>query len=232
MSLGLELGKHIAVDAVIKTKECPEGEEVSRKYTPTSWIFDEGKFELLIKVYYKDTDSRFPDGGLMSQYLANLPIGSSIKIRGPLGKFTYYGDGLVNILGKEKTYKHIGMIAGGTGITPIYQLLQAADKTKDGIDFSLISANKTIKDILLLEEIDAFYRRQNFNFKFYLSVDKEWPEDWKGGRGFMVQEMLEANLPKASDETLIVTCGPPIMCEHVRKLLMNLGHQKENIFDF
>ncbi len=65
----------------------------------------------------------------MSQYLNSLLLGDSIKVRGPFGKLTYFGDGAVKILTKfkpltyhEKVYKKIGMIAGGTGITPFYQV--------------------------------------------------------------------------------------------------------------
>lgn len=65
----------------------------------------------------------------MSQCLNSLMIGDSIKVRGPFGKLTYFGDGSVRILTKfkpltyhEKVYKKIGMIAGGTGITPFYQV--------------------------------------------------------------------------------------------------------------
>lgn len=107
-----------------------EPEEVSRKYTPVSTIFEKGKFELLIKVYFKDTHPKFPLGGKMSQYLNDLQIGESIKIRAPFGKLTYLGDGSFKILTKlkpltykEKVYKKIGMIAGGTGITPFYQVI-------------------------------------------------------------------------------------------------------------
>ena len=83
---------------MIPTKENPEGESISRKYTPVSHIFDEGKFNLLIKVYFKDVHPQFPDGGKMSQYLNDLPLERSIKVRGPFGKLNYLGNGNFKIL--------------------------------------------------------------------------------------------------------------------------------------
>jgi NAD(P)H-flavin reductase len=83
---------------LIKTKENPDGERVSRKYTPVSWIFEEGKFKLLIKVYFKDVLPQFPEGGKMSQYLNDLTLGDSIIVRGPFGKITYHGNGKLKIL--------------------------------------------------------------------------------------------------------------------------------------
>jgi len=89
----------------------------------------EGKFQMLMKVYFKDIHPQFPEGGKMSQYLNEIPIGDCIKIRGPFGKLSYFGDGNFKILTKfkpitykEKRYKFVGMLGGGTGITPLYQV--------------------------------------------------------------------------------------------------------------
>ena len=87
----------ILFSALIKTKENPDGEIVSRKYTPISWMFDQGKFELMIKVYYKGIHPNFPEGGKMSQYLASMDLERTINIRGPFGRLTYFGDGIVKI---------------------------------------------------------------------------------------------------------------------------------------
>ncbi len=83
---------------MVKTNENPEGENVSRKYTPISTIFDHGQFKLLVKVYFKDVHPQFPEGGKMSQYLNDIPLDSYINVRGPFGKLTYLGDGNFKIL--------------------------------------------------------------------------------------------------------------------------------------
>jgi cytochrome-b5 reductase len=66
----------------------------------------------------------------MSQYLNDLPFEESISIRGPFGKLNYLGDGYFKILTKfkpltyrENVFKKVGMLAGGTGITPFYQVI-------------------------------------------------------------------------------------------------------------
>jgi len=186
-----------------------------------------------VKIYHKNTHPNWPEGGKMSQYLAELELNSSITIRGPFGLLSYFGDGIFKILKKDKIYKNIGMIAGGTGITPIYQILQAAHKNKDISSFFLIFANRTTDDILLKNELEDFVKSQNFAFKLYFTVDRDWPEDWNGGKGFITQEMLEVNLPAPSQDTLIVTCGPPVMTKnHLLPILLKIGHKNENVFDF
>lgn len=68
-------------------------EEIIRKYTPISPLKSRGFFKILIKIYYKNTDDNYPEGGLLTQWLDNQEIGSFINFRGPLGRFNYFGDG-------------------------------------------------------------------------------------------------------------------------------------------
>ena len=43
----------------------------------------------------------------------------------------------------KKTFKTIAMLAGGTGIAPMFQLLQAAHMNQDTTNFILLYSNKT-----------------------------------------------------------------------------------------
>ena len=52
----------------------------------------------------------------MTQSLDALAIGDRVLFKGPRGRFQYGGAG---------AYKHIGMLAGGTGVAPMFQLVQA-----------------------------------------------------------------------------------------------------------
>ena len=69
--LGLPIGKHVIFSAMIKTKEEPKGELVDRKYTPISMVTQKGYVDFLIKVY-SPLPPRFPEGGIMSQYVDTL----------------------------------------------------------------------------------------------------------------------------------------------------------------
>lgn len=62
--------------------------------------------------------------------METLKEGDSINITGPTGRLVYKGEGKVTITNfgespKTKTYKKMFLIGGGTGITPLYQLVQA-----------------------------------------------------------------------------------------------------------
>ncbi|XP_065830977.1 NADH-cytochrome b5 reductase 1-like [Oscarella lobularis] len=153
MILGLPIGKHMYLSARIKD------DLVIRPYTPVTSDDEIGYFDLVIKVYFANVHPRFPDGSKMTQHLESLEIGDAIDVRGPSGHLTYLGKGKMHIKeGKKEESRqctHIGMIAGGSGITPILQIVQAILKDPyDRTEMSLIFANQTEDDILLRPELE------------------------------------------------------------------------------
>ncbi|KAG7274826.1 hypothetical protein CRUP_038799 [Coryphaenoides rupestris] len=207
--LGLPIGQHVYLSAKVN------GKLVVRAYTPVSSDQHEGYVDLVVKVYYKNSHPSFPEGGKMSQYLDNMAIGDTIDFRGPNGLLVYKGDGQFSIRPdkksepKVKTFKHVAMIAGGTGITPMLQLIRSI--TADPMDnttCSLIFANQTEKDILLREELEEV----KSNHPDKLELD---------------------HFPPASADVLVVLCGPPPMIQYAcLPNLEKLGYKTDNIFAY
>lgn len=228
-SLGLPVGKHIYLSARIN------GELVVRPYTPVSSERDIGFFDLVVKVYKKGVNPRFPDGGKLSQYMDSLEINDSIDVRGPGGLIVYEGDCHYAIKPDKPSppqmffYRRIGMIAGGTGITPMLQLVREMfHNPNDKSHISLIFGNQTPDDILLRGEIDDLSLEQPNRFKVWYTVDRDAPEDWKYGTGFISEDMMKEHLPPPGDDVLIVMCGPPPMTSSCKANLEKIGHK--NIF--
>ncbi len=174
----------------------------------------------------------------MSQYLNEIALQDTIKVRGPFGKLTYLGEGNFKFQTKikplefaERKYTKVGMLAGGTGITPIYQILQAANRNKDITEFTLVFGNKTSEDILLRKELSEMAESGNFKFTLHFLIDKDESE-WKGLTGYVTKDLAKSYLPAASSDTLILMCGPPIMCEKAKDIFKELSHSEENIFKF
>jgi len=206
--LGLPVGKHIFLSACIDDKLC------MRAYTPTSTIDEVGYFELLVKIYFKGVKPRFPNGGLMSQYLESLPLGSSLDIKGPLGHIEYMGRGAFSVHGKQKFATKLAMFAGGTGITPIYQVMQAILKDpEDDTKMYVVYANHTEDDILLRDELDAWALKYEDRVKVWYVVGKSIREGWKYSEGFINEDIMRAHVPEASEDTLALACGPPPMIQ-------------------
>lgn len=231
--LGLPIGQHIYLSARI------DGNLVVRPYTPVSSDDDKGFVDLVVKIYYKNVHPKFPEGGKMSQYLESLRIGDTIDFRGPNGLLVYKGKGSFAIKADKKsppvmtTAKHVGMIAGGTGITPMLQIISAIMKDpKDETVCYLLFANQTEKDILLRPELEEVLVNNPTRFKRWYTLDRA-PEGWAFSQGFISEEMVKNHLPPPGDDTLILMCGPPPMIQFAcNPNLDKVGHAEDRRFTF
>ncbi|ROW17545.1 hypothetical protein VPNG_00711 [Cytospora leucostoma] len=205
--LGLPIGQHISIGAVL---DQPDGshKEIVRSYTPVSGDEQAGHFDLLIKSY--------PTGNI-SKHFATLVLGQTIRVRGPKGAFTY----------TPNMVRHFGMIAGGTGITPMLQVVKAiirGRKAGDRTQVDLIFANVTKQDILLKEDLDALVAEDS-GFRVHYVLDRP-PEGWTGGVGYVTADMITQWLPKPADDVKILLCGPPPMVSGLKKTTEALGFKK------
>ncbi|CAK4521603.1 unnamed protein product [Aphanomyces euteiches] len=232
--LGLPVGQHISLRY---TDE--EGKLVMRSYTPVSSDDAVGYIDLVVKIYFKDVHPKFPEGGKMSQYLEAMKIGDSIEVSGPKGKLTYKGLGVCHIKHRIKDTtidvrkaKTIGMIAGGTGITPMLQVIRYALKNpKETTQFSILFANQTEQDILCREELEQMAKDYP-NVKVWYTVDRP-TESWKYSSGFVTKEMIQEHLFPAGDDVQIFLCGPPPMLKFaVLPALEELGFTPDMHFSF
>ncbi|XP_059641284.1 NADH--cytochrome b5 reductase 1-like isoform X4 [Cornus florida] len=124
--LGLPIGQHMSC----RGKDS-QGEQVIKPYTPTTLDSDVGYFELVIKMYPQ---------GRMSHHFREMREGDYLAVKGPKGKFKY----------QPGQVRAFGMLAGGTGITPMFQVTRAIlENPNDKTNIHLIYANVTNEDILL-----------------------------------------------------------------------------------
>ncbi|CAF2332768.1 unnamed protein product [Rotaria sp. Silwood2] len=207
--LGLPIGQHIYLTAHIN------GELVKRPYTPTTSDDNQGYFDLVIKVY---------SHGKMTQYLDKFSIGQTIEVSGPSGNLIYKDNGLFDIRPRKpdpfvtRRIHRLGLIAGGTGITPMYQILNEILKEQTSIvpggrvdiKIWLLFANQTEQDILLRDELELLAASNSDRFKIWYTIDRE-SEEWKYSKGFINEDMLREHMPPPGDDVLICICGPPPM---------------------
>ncbi|GFR58268.1 NADH-cytochrome b5 reductase [Elysia marginata] len=167
-----------------------------------------------LPVYFKNVHPKFPEGGKMSQYLENMDIGDYIDVRGPNGLLQYTGKGSFSIRPDKKaepevkTAKKVGMIAGGTGITPMLQMARQVFKDpEDNTEVWLLFANQVSTNTSI----------------FY----------WKYSSGFVSDEMIRGHMPPPASDTLILMCGPPPMINLACiPNLEKLGYKPENRFAY
>lgn len=205
----------------------PEGEKepVVRPYTPVSTNAMVGHFQLVVKVY---------DLGKMSQHLNALPLGSDVDFK--------HID-----LNVKRPYpfgrKHLTMLAGGTGITPMIQALHAILGNKDdGTQVSLIFGNKTPDDILCKDLLERWVATSDGRLRVTHVLSRTGQSDnWKGSKGYISRELIEKHSAPPSADLLIMVCGPPPMynalCgprdqKELTGLLLEMGYNSARVVKF
>ncbi|KAL1525601.1 hypothetical protein AB1Y20_020455 [Prymnesium parvum] len=224
---GMEVASCLVTRAFIgKLKEDGTRGVVVRPYTPSHTTV--GYLELVIKEY--------PEGK-MSKHIASLKVGDTLEFKGPIPKFSYI----------TNAFSHVGMVAGGSGITPMLQVAERIldNPHDDTQEVSLVFANVTEDDILLRDKIDEMRAAHPDQFKVTYVLDSP-PPGWDGPSGLLSPEILRESLPPPGIVTKILVCGPPGMvaavcgpkannekdqgevCGHLR----TLGFTSEHVFKF
>ena len=143
------------------------------------------------------------------------------------------------------------MIAGGSGITPMLQIIQAVSRGRpqnggnDRTEIDLIFANVNLDDILLKSTLDKL-AQQDSGFRVHYVLNNP-PENWDGGVGFVTADFIKVsvgflssldrrrkssnifhqqNLPAPAKDIKILICGPPPMVGAMKKATESLGYDK------
>jgi len=188
-SLGLSIASCILTRATI------DGKDVIRPYTPVSQEHETGHFDLMIKTYPK---------GVMSKHMASLKVGDSLDVKGPFSKIPV----------TTNFKKKIGLIAGGTGITPMLQVIEhILNDPKDTTEITLLYANVTEDDILLKDRINGLAKKHK-RFKVQYVVDN--PGRLSGFlKGRVSGAMISRHMPPPGPDNLVMVCGPPPMMDAI-----------------
>ena len=189
-----------------------------RPYTPISTNALTGSFELLVKAY--------PNGAL-SQRLATMEIEEKMPFK--------------HIKFNVKTQypfaaKKVGMLAGGTGITPMLQALHAILGTSDDeTEVSLVYGSKTSEGILAKDTLHDWEAEEPWRFKVTHVLSDE------GKREFIGEDHIRRHLPSPEDDCVLFVCGPDLMYNalcgprgdpEVTGLLKKLGYSKSQVYKF
>lgn len=160
-------------------------------------------------------------------------------MRGPKGSLDYKGQGKFDIIKPRKPLDSrkatsFGMIAGGTGLTPMLQVISAVlrDEHDSTTTMHLLLANQTEGDILCREQLEKL--EKDFPTRFFVNYTLDRPpKGWKGHSGFITKEMIDDCLPTAAEGVQVLMCGPPPMIKFA--CLPNLekcGFKQNQLYTF
>lgn len=184
---------------------------------------------------------RYGDSALMGSKLHGLKAGDSVDVKGPNQQWS---------LPEKGTCKHYGMVAGGTGITPIIQAAEGILQEDSSATITLVTLNKSSKDVLLRKELKFLEIKYCGRLTVVHCVDAK-----TGGKDDVATDeeasasapLLKALLPapSAAGGVKVLVCGPKDMTAalagpktpdfkqgEVGGVLKDLGYKTEQVWKF
>lgn len=205
--LNYKAGQYAVVD--LGTREDPEGPV--RSFTIASSPTEEEY--ILISTRIRDTPFK--------RKLANLDIGSLVKITAPLGKF---------VLPEDDNSRPVVFLSGGIGVTPFRSMVKYATDKQSPIKIMMFDSNRNEEDILYKEVFNNCVSA-NKNLEIVHTITGEVQEvsasssstvnyDWKRERGYINKVMLTKYMTTDElDNSIFYICGPPGMLKAMQTLL-------------
>ena len=154
--------------------------------------------------------------GEVTSAIHELAEGDQVGVRAPLGNWFPY---------EQMKGKKILFIGGGIGLAPLRTLiLFMIDNRADYGDITIIYGARTPNDLCYKEELKEWEARSDLNS--ILTVDAEFP-GWDKQVG-LVPNVLKEVAP-SPENTVAITCGPPIMIKFTLQALSELKFKDEQI---
>lgn len=199
--LDFKAGQYAAMD--LGTKEDPEGPV--RSFTIASSPTEE-EF-ILFSTRIRDTPFK--------NKLANLGLGTPIKITAPVGNF---------VLPENNDSRSVVFLSGGIGVTPFRSMIKYATDKQLSARIAMFDSNRNEQNILYRQDFDECVSNNN-RLKIIYTITGEGQEEivrdgWQGESGLINKEMLTKHM--SSDElssAIFYVCGPPGMLKAMQKLL-------------
>lgn len=155
--------------------------------------------------------------GRVTVALHELEVGDKIGVRGP------YGNGFPI---EDWEGKNLVFVGGGIGQAPLRSAIRYVLSNRENYDrIDIFYGAPSTEELVFKEELFQLEDREDLNV--YLSID----EDEKGWTSFVgfVPDNVERVEP-SSENSIAVTCGPPIMIKFVVENLQELEFENTQIF--
>jgi ring-1,2-phenylacetyl-CoA epoxidase subunit PaaE len=190
------------------------GDDARRSYSICS-AAGSGRLRVAVK--------RLP-GGIFSAFaLEQLRAGDMVEVVTPIGHFNTPLDP-----SRATSY---AMIAAGSGIAPILSNLSTILAVEPRSVATLIYGNRTVKDIMFLEELEDLKNRYPERFALYhvLSREEQEVQLFNGHIDGERMNMFLDQLVPAEEVDQWFLCGPREMIESARAVLLERGVDAEQV---
>ena len=238
-----DIGQHLILRLSVSNQSDKQTEmksgSITRQYTVLSSPRTQGHFDIMIKLY---------NAGQASQIIQKWKVGDVAEFRGPFGEFkkkfmTAFDDEQFKI----DSYRTIVMLAAGTGIAPMIQVIKyVLDDEKSDTRIHLLYSCQTDSDILLKSKIKQFAEYWNFKVTYFITRAEENSKSEVLKPQFHYASVINERLSKVflkryfnskdinaeSSNSLFLICGTKCFEIDMLNHLKEIGVLKSSIFKF
>src|SRR5882724_3527375 len=158
-------------------------------------------------------------GSAFKRSLADLPVGSSVRVNGPYGEFLHDVDPV----------RPAVLLAGGIGITPFRSMIKHAIEQHSLQRLTLVYCNRTPDDAAFLDELQD-WEKENPNFRLIATMTQ--PQNpgktWTERTGYIGARFVKDQLCEQTPSVYCVA-GPPRFVSAVTEVLAIAGVNESEI---
>lgn len=197
---GNDAGSHLDVRLT-----APDGYQASRSYSVAS--SGEGT-RIVLAV------DEVPDGEVSPFLVHDLREGDRIEVHGPLGAFFVWTP--------SPDPAPVQLIAGGSGVVPLYAMASAHAASDDTAPFRLLYSVRSPDDVFFGDELRALADGDRLHLDIVYT--RTAPPGFASAPGRLTAESLRAAVLPADQEPRVFVCGPTPFVEAVAGWLLDAGH--------
>ncbi len=200
---GNDAGSHLDIRLT-----APDGYQAQRSYSVAS----SGPGTRLVLAI-----DELPDGEVSPFLVHDVQVGDQLEVHGPLGAYFVWHPPAPGAAAEP-----VQLIAGGSGVVPLFAMLSAHAAAGDASEFRLLYSVRSPGDVFFREELEAT-----------TAVDyvytREAPDGWPAPAGRLTRAALGAAIFAPDRAPRIYVCGPTPFVEAVADWLIELGHATTSI---
>lgn len=154
--------------------------------------------------------------GKVTTVLHEFSEGDQVGIRGPYGN---------SFPLQDMKSKDLLFIGGGIGMAPLRSLLQyVLDNRSDYGKITVLNGARSSRDLVFQSEYEEWQKASDTQLQLTIDCAEE---SWTCMVGFVPAVLMQ--MKPTCDNTIAITCGPPIMIKFVIQNLLKLGFCPEGI---
>jgi ferredoxin-NADP reductase len=186
----------------------PDGYQATRSYSVAT--SEPGRVVLGI--------DELPDGEVSPFLVREVRAGDTFEIHGPLGSYFRWRAG--------QSDRPVQLIAGGSGVVPLFAMAAAHAAASDPSQFRLLYSVRTPAHVYFRDELAAL---AGSSLTVSYVYTRQAPPGWAKTVGRLTKDSLASTTIAPYERAHIFVCGSTAFVETVVAWLLELGHSARDI---